>query len=179
MARAITHIDSALIEEANEMPKSKNKILTPHFLEGIYRYGAIAASLVLMIGVIFAARLGGDGVLLYGERITEHPRTITEYIPRAVTYSVEPETLTSVSLPLELEFRRATKLTLDGGTMTVLDEDGGAAFVGDEHVAKGAVSICLSFPNDVTEATITTDRNYNIVLTKDAESGAWYVNIDK
>jgi hypothetical protein len=179
MAQAMSYIDYALIEEANETAAPKGKVLTGRFMRGISRYGSLAACLVLVFAIVLIARLGGNDVLLYGESISDSPRTITEYIPRSVVHSVEPQTFTEVSLPLELEFKKATELTLDIGEMIILDKNGDTVFSGNTYVAKGKVSMCLSFPSDVTYATISTNRDYNIVLTKDLESGAWYVNIEK
>jgi hypothetical protein len=134
---------------------------------------------MIILGIALITRIGMSDVLLYGESISDSPRTITEYIPRSVVHSVEPQTFTEVSLPLELEFKKATELTLDIGEMIILDKNGDTVFSGNTYVAKGKVSMCLSFPSDVTYATISTNRDYNIVLTKDLESGAWYVNIEK
>jgi hypothetical protein len=179
MAQAMSYIDYALIEEANETVAPKGKVLTGKFMQGIKHYGSIAACFMIILGIALITRIGMSDVLLYGESISDSPRTITEYIPRSVVHSVEPQTFTEVSLPLELEFKKATELTLDIGEMIILDKNGDTVFSGNTYVAKGKVSMCLSFPSDVTYATISTNRDYNIVLTKDLESGAWYVNIEK
>ena len=179
MARAMTYIDSAFIEEANETAVPKGITLSGEFIKKFSRYGSVAACALLVIGLMFFARLGSGDVLLYGESISDSPRTITDYMPRSVTHSIQPDVLTEISLPLELEFKSATTLTLDLGEMTVLDQGGNELFVGNEYTVKGKASICLTFPSEVTRATIQTNRGYNIVLTKDDESGFWYVNIDK
>ena len=179
MAQAMSYIDYALIEEANETAAPKGKVLTGGFMKNLTRYGSIAACLVIILGIALISRISGNEVLLYGESISDSPKTITEYMPRSVAHSIEPYVLTSISLPLELSFKRETTLTLDKGEMTVLDNDGNTLFEGTEFTVNGEVSICLSFPSDVTTATIRTNRGYNIVLTKDVESGVWYVNIEK
>ncbi len=179
MAQAMSFIDYALIEEANEAPAKKGRVLEGRFMKSITRYGGMAACAILIIGLVFISRLSGNEVLLYGESINDNPTIITEYLPRSVVHSVEPQTLVDISLPLELEFKRITKLTLDIGEITVLDKQGNVIFTGSEYTVKGKVSICLSFPSDATRGVITTNRGYNIVLTRDVESGYWCVNIEK
>ncbi len=179
MAGAITKIDSRLIDEAENYQAKRASILTPSFVRGIYRYGSLTACLMLIIGAMIFAGARGDSVLLYGESITSEARMITEYIPRSVAYSLEPETITEVSLPLELEFSRSTTLTLDCGEMVVIDSMGNEIYRGQEYCVKGKASICIILPSDISSANIKTDRNYNIVLTQEENSEFWYVNIDK
>ena len=179
MAQAMSYIDYALIEEANETRVPQAKVLSGRFVKNLTRFGSIAACLVVILAIALIARINGNEVLLYGESISNSPKTITEYMPRSVVHSVEPQTFTEVSLPLELEFKRETKLSLDMGEMIILDKNGDTIFTGTDYSANGKVSMCLAFPSDVTNATIRTNRDYNIVLTKDVESGVWYVNIEK
>ena len=61
----------------------------------------------------------------------------------------------------------------------VLDSNGNAVFNGTSYEAKGHLSMCLQLNADATECRIETNRGYNIVLKQDAESGLWYVNIEK
>ncbi len=178
MARAITQIDQALIEEADEMP-SRRKLISPQLLTGLTRYGSIAACLVLLVGAVLLGNMRGPNTLLYGEEITEQPRMITEYIPRSIAYSLEPVAITEVSLPLELEFSRKTHLTASIGELIVIDGDGNVTHRGTEFAANGEVSLCLSLPEGTQSCVIETDRDYNIVLELDGESGLWYVKIDK
>lgn len=179
MARAMTQINEDLITEAEESVARRAKILTPNLARQIYRWGSIASCLALLIGVLLVSGHSGNKVMLYGETVTDTPRSITEYMPRAVTYSVDPALLTEVSLPLEFEFKRSTELSVNGGKMIVLGGEGDTLFEGSSYTAKGEVSVCLVLPPDVTNCIITTDRGYNIVLAKDVESELWYVNIDK
>ena len=178
MAQAMSYIDDSFIAEANEIRTPRAKVLDGSYMKSFIKYGSVAACFIFVIGIMLVARLNSD-VLLYGESISNEPKTITEYMPRSVAHSLEPISLANISLPLELNFKRFTKLTLDKGEMTVLDKNGNTLYSGTEYTAKGGVSICLSFPADVTEATIKTNRGYNIMLTKDDESGVWYVFIDK
>ncbi len=179
LAQALTHIDDALIAEADERRTRGSKITARTLMRNVYRYGAIAACLILAIGVLIAGNIGGQDVLLYGESIADSPRTVNEYMPRAVAYYVETFEIEDVSLPLELEFKKETKLTLTNGTMLVLDKNGETLYEGNEFLANGSVSIIVTFPGDTKECTIRTDRGYNIVLTQDGESHVWYVNIEK
>ncbi|MBQ9079575.1 MAG: hypothetical protein IJY27_00715 [Clostridia bacterium] len=179
LARAMTHIDSALIEEANATPVRNKFRLSENAARGIYRWGSLAACAILLVGMLLINKFGSNDVLLYGESITAQPRTIAEYMPRAVTYAVDPAALTSVSLPLELEFERVTELTAEHGNMIVLDENGETVYSGDKYTADGAISLCIQLPPEMAECVISTNRGYNIVLELDSESGLWYVNIEK
>lgn len=176
MARAMSHIDDALIEEANEAPARRAKVLN---LKTVYRFGSIAACAAVIIGMLAVGQMMGNGVLLYGESIGDSPKTITEYMPRAVMHVVDPSIITEVSLPLELEFKRETALTLAEGTMSVIDKDGNTVYTGNSYKAKGAVSICVQLPPEATEGVIMTDRGYDIVLSKEIDTGVWLVNIEK
>jgi hypothetical protein len=108
MVRAMTHIDDALIDEANEIVVSRKKFMRSGLTKSLYQYGSLAACMALMIGVMLISRLGGSEVLLYGESISESPQIITEYLPRAVTHSVDPAILTEVNLPMEFDFQKKT-----------------------------------------------------------------------
>ena len=172
LAQAMTHIDDALIAEADERRTRGAKITARTLMRNVYRYGAVAACLILAIGVLIAGNIGGQDVLLYGESIEDSPRTVYEYMPLAIV-------MENSSIPLELEFKKETKLTLTSGSMIVLDENGNTLCEGNEYVANGKVAIIITVPSDTEECIIETDRSYNIVLRSDSNSGVWYVNIEK
>ena len=176
LARAITNIDSALIDEANEMPAKKATVLSPVFLTRIRKYGALAACLILVCGVIFAINSSTTPVLIYGEPITTEARSITRYVPD--THSVEKEDdYTHISL--ELEFKKSTILTTNNATIAVLDSNGNEISRGKTHTANGKTSIMIYLSAEENKAIIATNKGYNIVLTKDEQLGLWYVFIDK
>ena len=179
LAQAMTHIDDALIAEADERRTRGAKITARSLVRNVYRYGAVAACLMLAIGLLIAGNIGGQDVLLYGESIADSPRTVAEYMPRAVAYVVDAFEVEDVSLPLELEFKKETKLTLTSGSMIVLDDNGDTLYDGTEYFASGSVSLIVTLPGDAEECIIETDRGYNIVLTQDGESHVWYVHIEK
>ncbi len=170
LARAMTEIDDALIAEANERP-ARSKVTHRTLLQAVYRWGTIAACALLVLGVVIAGNLGSNDVLLYGESITDQSKMIN--MPRAIAHMIDTE------IPLELEFKKETTLTLTEGVMTVLDGGGEVVFEGSEYTVRGSISMILTLPAEATEALIETDRGYNIVLTKDIQSGNWYVNIQK
>ena len=178
MARAMSHIDNALIEEANESP-SRSRVINPDLLSKLTRYGSMAACMMLVVGAVLLGTLRGPEVLLYGEEVTTEARMINEYIPRSVTYSVSPAEATPSIIPLELEFKRSTHLTSEACEMIVLDNAGDVIYQGGEYVADGETSLCLSLPEGADNCIIATDRGYKIVLNMDHESGLWYVNIEK
>lgn len=172
LAQAMTNIDDALIAEADERPAKGSKITSRTLMRNIYRRVAVAACAILAVGVLLAGNLGGQDVLLYGESIEDSPRTVYEYMPLAII-------IENSNIPLELEFKKETKLTLTTGSMIVLDEKGNTLYEGNEYVAAGKVALILTVPSDTEECIIETDRSYNIVLSPDSTSGVWYVNIEK
>ena len=172
LATALTYIDDDLIAEADERPSKGSKITSRTLMRNIYRWGAVAACALLLVGVLLAGNLGGQDVLLYGESIEDSPRTVYEYMPLAIV-------IENSSIPLELEFKKETKLNLTSGSMIVLDENGNTLCEGNEYVAEGKVAIIITVPSDTEECIIETDRSYNIVLRPDSNSGVWYVNIEK
>ncbi len=179
LAQAMTHIDDALIAEADERRTRGAKITARSLVRNVYRYGAVAACLMLAVGLLIAGNIGGQDVLLYGESIADSPRTVAEYMPLAMAHYVETVRVADLSLPLELEFKKQTTLTLTEGSLLVLDKNGETLYEGGEYVANGSVSLILTLPGDSERCLIKTDRGYNIVLTREAESGIWYVNIEK
>ena len=179
MARAMTEIDEVLIAEADEMPVRSSKITARTLARQVYRWGSIAACAILVVAVLIAGNIGGQDVLLYGESIADSPRTVGEYMPRSIAHIVETVEIEDVSLPLELEFKKETKLTLTEGSMLVLDSNGNTVYEGTEYTVSASVSIILTIPGDLSECIIETNRGYNIVLTQDGESHIWYVNIEK
>ena len=175
----MTHIDDALIAEADERRTRGAKITSRSLMKNAYRWGSIAACLMLAVVVLIAASISRQDVLLYGESIADSPRTVNEYMPLALVHIVETLEAPDVQIPLELEFKKETTLTLTSGSMIVLDENGDTLYDGTEYLADGSVSIIITLPGDAVEAIIETDRGYNIVLTQDGESHVWYVNIEK
>lgn len=179
LAQAMTHIDDALIAEADESPAKGSKVTSRSLMRSVYRWGSVAAVALIAVGLLLAGNLGGQDVLLYGESIADQPRTVNEYIPRSVAYVVDTIEIETINLPLELEFRKETKLTLTEGSMIVLDEQGNTVYEGRAYLASGKTSICLILPGDVDECIIEQSRGENIVLTRNTESGIWYVYIEK
>ena len=179
MARAMTEIDEALIAEADEKPAKGSKVTARTLMRHAYRFGAVAACALLIIGVLIASNLGGQDVLLYGESIADSPRTVSGYMPLSIARIVETAEIEDVKLPLEFEFKDKTKLTLTEGSMTVLDSEGNTAYEGTEYTVSGSVSVILTLSGNLSECVIETNRGYNIVLTQDGESHIWYVNLEK
>jgi hypothetical protein len=175
----MTHIDDALIAEADERRSRGSKITARSLMKNAYRWGSIAACMILAVVVLITATLSGQDVLLYGESIADSPRTVSEYMPLALAHIVETLEAPDVQIPLELEFKKETKITLTSGSMIVLDENGDTLCDGTEYLASGSVSLIITLPGDAEECIIETDRGYNIVLTQDGESHVWYVNIEK
>ena len=178
MARAMSHIDNALIEEANESP-SHSRVITPELFSKLTKYGSMAACMLLVVGALLIGSMRGPQMLLYGEGITETPRMINEYLPRSVMYSVSPNDISYQTIPMELEFKRNTTLSLSSGEMIVLNDRGEEIYRGTEYSVRGNLSLCLSLSDSEQSCVIATDRGYNIVLNQDDESGFWYVNIEK
>ena len=114
LAQALTNIDDALIAEADERRTRGAKITARSLAQNIYRYGAVAACLILAIGVLIAGNIGGQDVLLYGESIADSPRTVAEYMPLRLKISAFPSNLNSKrkqssrSLPAQCSFLTKT-----------------------------------------------------------------------
>ena len=179
MARAMTYIDADLIDEANETAAPKRTMSSGEIMRRLYSMGVVAACAVLAIGIMFFSKSAAPGVLLYGESISAESRCVTEYMPRSIIFSVEPHAITEISIPLELNFSKKTELSVVGASMIILNDAGECEYEGTSYEVSGKVSICLVVPADKSAVVIETNRNYNIVLTLDAESSDWYVHIDK
>ena len=179
LARAITYIDDELIEQANEKPAKRALMASPFTMRNFMRWGSLAACIIVTLSLVIATHVSGDGVRLYGEIITDEPRTITEFMPRSITHSIDPASLTALSLPLELEFDKSTTLTLENGSMEILDQNGETLYSGNQYTARGKISVCITLPPNTTQCKISTNRGYHIVLEQNEALELWYVSIEK
>ncbi len=167
-ARAMSHIDDALIEEASfEKVQVSRTAFTRKML---IRFGSLAACAVIAVGIFFMSRMNGSQVLLCGEALTED-QPIAVNAPRTIAY--ELDVTQQMNIVLDLEFKGNTSLRAENAQMTVLNENGEQLFSGIQYTAKGAVLIKLEAMQ--SECSIVTDRGYDIVLKLDGQSQLWTI----
>ena len=63
--------------------------------------------------------------------------------------------------------------------MIVINDDGDIVHTGDGYMAEGKTIIRLPLTDEMSDIIISTDRGYNIVLTKDENTDQWYINLVK
>ena len=61
--------------------------------------------------------------------------------------------------------------------MIVINDEGDIVHTGDGYIAEGKTTICLPLTDEMSDVTISTDRGYDIVLTKGDNTEQWYINL--
>ena len=173
MAQAMTHIDDALILEAAEMSAGRRgRVL--RLQRSLARWGSLAACLLIAVTVVLSSMNGGvsmDGVRLDGE-------------PALITTSSWRSAPTTVSAPSELtppditlDFGKSVKLEVQNGQLSEVMSDGSLRILDGDVVVRGAVTLRLQPSAEATQYTITTSRDYSIVI--ESVNGEWYISIEK
>ena len=112
MARAITELDDALIEDAMQA--------APRQISPWRRWCAAAACLVLVAAAGLAVpAVSQPAVSLHGTALTAQPAPVDETAPLRIA---DPEDTEPVEAELELTLRRETALAVSEGTLTVRQE---------------------------------------------------------
>lgn len=136
MVRAITGIDEDLISDAHNV--SRVRVIRWRKL------GTLAAGLVLIVSAAFLFRPGGENIgttiRVSGQTLTEQSVTIEQADSASAirAYSLEPVAVFTV--PMEIEIRGRTRITVSGGNMQAFDSEGsrllyeGEAFETEENV---------------------------------------------
>ncbi len=173
MARAMTHIDDALILEAADVGADRRGRVIG-LQKSLVRWGSLAACLLIAVAVVLTGMSGGvsmDGVRLDGE-------------PTLISASAGRSTPTPISAPSEstppdftLDFSKSVKLEARNGQLFEVLPDGSLCTLNGEIAIRGAVTLRLQPSSEATQFTITTDKDYSIVL--DNVNGEWYISIEK
>ena len=175
IARAMTHIDDALILEAAAVGGSQSRggrILK--WQQSFVRWGSLAACLLIAVGIMLGSLTGG-GVTLEGQRLGGEPILISSSAGRSTPQTVS---YSSDTVPeFTLDFGKSTTLDTEDGTLEQVLSDGTIQALDEKTPIRGAVTLRLQLDKDVTHCTITTDRDYSIVL--DNVNGEWYISIEK
>ena len=173
MARAMTHIDDALILEAAQVGAGRSSGLRG-LQSSLTRWGSLAACLLIAVTVVLSGIGGGvsmDGVRLDGE-------------PAPISASAGRSTPTTISAPSEstppdftLDFGKSVKLEAQNGQLFRVLPDGAISPIDSDTAVRGALTLRLQPENPNAPLTITTNRGYTIVL--DNIGGEWYISIEK
>lgn len=173
MAQAMTHIDDALILEAAEVGAGRRgRVL--RLQRSLARWGSLAACLLIAVTVVLTGMVGGvsmDGVRLDGE-------------PTPISANAGRSTPTTISAPSEftppdftLDFGKSVKLEAQNGQLFEVLPDGSITPLDSDTAVRGAVTLRLQPSAEATQYTITTSRDYSIVI--ESVNGEWYVSIEK
>lgn len=116
MVRAITGIDEDLIRDAHTVHKAK--VIPWKTL------GALAAGLVLIVSAAFLLRPGEPTIRVCGQKLTAQSVTVGQENQAAMVraYSLEP--LTTFTVPMEIEVRGHTVISVSDGKLQVFDSEG-------------------------------------------------------
>ena len=76
-----------------------------------------------------------------------------------------------------MDFNKSVKLEAQNGQLFQVLTDGSLCPLDSDTTVRGAVTLRLQSSSEATRFTITTDRDYNIVL--DNVGGEWYISIEK
>jgi len=173
MAQAMTHIDDALILEAAEVGAGRRGHVL-RLQRSLARWGSLAACLLIAVTVVLSGMNGGvsmDGVRLDGE-------------PTIISASSWRSAPTTISAPSELtppdftlDFGKSIKLEAQNGQLAEVLSDGSLRTLDGDVAVRGVVTLRLRPSAEATQYTITTSRDYSIVI--ESVNGEWYVSIEK
>lgn len=174
MARAMTHIDDALIIEAAQVGAGRSTRLRV-LQSSLTRWGSLAACLLIAITVVLTSM--GGGVSMDGVRLDGQPTAVSANAGRATPTTANnlPAELTPPDVTLD--FGKSVKLEAQNGQLFKVLPDGSLEELDGEMAVRGAVTLRLAPKTTDTPFTITTDRGYSIVL--DLVDGEWYISIEK
>lgn len=131
MARAITELDSALLEDAQQAgPKAV----------GHWRRWCAAAACLVLVCALALPLSARPAASLRGTALTARPTPVEEV---AALRAADPGEDAPVQAELTLTLRRETGLTVSAGTLTVL-RDGAEIGSGSDWTGKGRVTVLWS-----------------------------------
>ena len=173
MVRAVTGIDDDLISDAHNVQKSK---IVPW-----KRLGALAASLVLIVSAAFLLKPDGRTVIrVSGQKLTVQPVTVEpENQPAAIrAYSLTP--LITVTVPLEIEVKGHTVISVSNGNLQVYDSEGDSLlYEGKTYSTEENVKIFWTMETDGTatrfEMSVESGKTADIVILM-YDDGGWKIS---
>ncbi len=173
MAQAMTHIDDALILEAAEVGAGRRgRVL--RLQRSLVRWGSLAACLLIAVAVVLSGMSGGvsmDGIRLDGE-------------PTLISASAGRSAPTTISAHSEftppdftLDFGKSVKLEAQNGQLSEVMSDGSLRTLDGDTAVRGALTLRLQPSVEAAQYTITTSRDYSIII--ESVNGEWYISIEK
>lgn len=170
-AKALSHIDDSLIEEADE-----SRIICERIrVRRTVRLCGLAACLVLIVG-IFALVNNGNDVLFNGSILDSTPVELTVNTPRSAASPADASALECVEFALE--FKNTTQIQCEEAEISVRAGKGGQVTEGDSYTVKGNVTVRVFVPEKDLSCVIRTDNGSDIVLKKDPATCSWYINLE-
>ena len=161
---------------------SKNKVRT---IGGAYQnrqlvrtLSALAACLVLVVGIFSATRMGTAGVMISyaGVELAEERTAVGS----AAALSVSPRGIAPSGLPLEIETHKKTLITVSGGSLYRMSDNGeDVIFCGSETEIEERTTIWWAFEEIEAQYELTVNAGgkitvYILEISPDAPSGVIY-----
>lgn len=173
MVRAITGIDEDLIKDAHTVYKAK--VIPWKTL------GALAAGFVLIVSAAFLFRSGGETTIrVSGQKLTARSVTVEQEDPGAAVraYSLEP--VTAFTVPMEIEVRGHTEISVSGGNLQVFDSEGySLLYEGEAFSTEEDVRVFWTVETDGAaarfEMSVEGGKNADIVILTYGDSG-WKIS---
>ena len=173
MARAITGIDEDLISDAHTVQGAK--------AISWKKPCALAACLALIVAAAFLFRPGtGTTIRVSGQKLTAKAVTVEQGNQPAVArvYSLEP--VITFTVPLEIEVRGHTVISVSGGSLQVFDVEGSSLlYEGETFGTEEGVRILWTVENDGTaaqfEMIVDGGKTANTVILTCDGSGEWKI----
>ena len=171
MARALTDIDDDLIADAHS-PVRKPKRLS------LYRFGAAAACLILLVGVLLYANLPGGGeITVAGTPLADEPIAVGKVGPAAFSGSPMQRSDDTLTVSLELIPDGKTKIRTEDGSFAVVPTDADASvYTGTEYTADKSVTLKWAIPSpDIARSYELTVGSEQLLLYFDASASNWVI----
>lgn len=143
--------------------------------------GALAAGFVLMVSAAFMLRPGGEPTIrVCGQKLTAQSVTVEQADPGAAirAYSLEPVTFFTV--PMEIEVRGHTDISVSGGNLQVFDSEGySLLYEGEAFSTEEDVRVFWTVETDGSaarfEMSVEGGKAADTVILTFDESGEWKI----
>lgn len=145
------------------------------------RLGALAAGLVLIVSAAFLFRPDmGATIRVLGQKLTAKSVTVEQENQAAMVraYSLEP--LTTFTVPMEIEIRGHTVISVSDGNLQIFDSEGSSLlYEGETFSTEEDVRVFWTVETDGTaarfEMTVEGESTADIVILTYGDSG-WMIS---
>ena len=171
MARALTDIDDDLIADAHFSARKPKRL-------SLFRFGAAAACLILLVGVLFYANMpGGSEITVAGTLLEDEPIAVGKVSPSAFSVSPMQRSDDTLTVSLELIPDGKAKIQTEDGSFAVIPAGAGSSvYTGTDYTATESVTLKWAIPSPDTSRTYRlTVGGKQLLLYYEASANNWVI----